>query len=142
MTGKLKTFAGAVLYVSALMGLAGTEQTWDQKMLVAAQLQREGNHAEAKTVLLGALKEAERSGPGDARRALTLNRLGSVYQDLGRLREAEKFYQRSLSAWEKIFGLDHPDLARPLSSLVSLYLEDGQYAKAERLLRRSLTHKR
>ena len=122
MSGKLKAFSAAVLYASALMGLAGTEQTWEQKMLAAAQLQRVGNYAEARTVLLGALKEAEGFAPEDPRRALTLNRLGSVYQDLGRLREAEKFYQRSLSAWEKIFGADHPGLARPLSSLVSLYL--------------------
>jgi len=109
------------------------EKSWEQLLLQAEQLQRKGSFAEAETALLGALKEAEKLPPGDDRLTVTLFNLGSVYQDLGRPTMAEKFYQQSLSTLEKSLGADHPSLARPLGALLTLSLENGLYAKAERL---------
>jgi tetratricopeptide (TPR) repeat protein len=109
------------------------EKSWEQILLEAEQLQRQGSFAEAETALLGAMKEAEKFAPGDPRLPVTLYNLGSIYQDLGRPSKAETFYQRSLAAMEKSVGADHPSLARPLGGLVTLYLENGLYAKAERL---------
>jgi len=114
------------------------EESWEHLMARFDQLQQQGNYGEAETALLSALKVAERLAPGDLRVATTLYNLGSVYRDLGRPAEAEKFYQRSLSVSEKALGADHPSLAQPLSSLITLYVENGLYAKAERLHRRYL----
>ena len=41
-----------------------------------------GEYADAKTILLAALKEAESFGSQDARTAVVLNNLGTVYEAL------------------------------------------------------------
>jgi tetratricopeptide (TPR) repeat protein len=125
------------LYVLVGCGLAcAGEKSWEQWLEGVQQHQRDGNLAQAEADLLRALGETAAFPPGDVRRAVTLYNLGSVYQDLGSLAKAEKSYQQSLSAWEAAAGADHPSLSRPLSGLVALYMENGQYAKAERLHRR------
>jgi tetratricopeptide (TPR) repeat protein len=83
---------------------------------------------------LTAVKTAEVFGATDRRLAETQHRLGTVYTDLGKLPEAEKWYQRSLSAWTASAGKQDPGLPKPLISLASLYLENGLHSKAERLV--------
>jgi tetratricopeptide (TPR) repeat protein len=115
------------------------EKSLEQLLLQAEQLQRQGSFPEAETVLRTALAAAEKLPPKDIRLAVTLLNLGSVCQSLGRPATAGKFYERSLSAWERSLGADHPSLARPLSALLALSVENGFYAKAERLQRRYMT---
>lgn len=118
-------------------GVARGDQTsWNQAILLADQLQRQGEYADAETTLLSALKQATVLGPESPELAATLNYLGYVSQDLGRYAESEKYYQRSLRIWETIRDKDAPELVRTLSNLLSLYSETNQLAKAERLSRR------
>ena len=98
------------------------------------QLCSQGKFGEAEIHLLSALKAAEAFAPPDIRLAETLHHLGTVYRELGRLTESEKWYQRSLTAWNATSGESNPGLPKPLISLASLYLENGLHTKAERLV--------
>ena len=46
--------------------------------------------------------------------------------------------KRSLAIREKALGPDHPDVARSLNNLAELYDDQGRYADAEPLYKRSL----
>ena len=106
------------------------QPSWEELVRHSDQLCLQGRFTEAETYLLRALKMAEGFTPPDIRLAETQHHLGTVYRELGRLPEAEKWYQRSLSAW-KTSG---PGLPKSLISLASLYLENGLHSKAERLV--------
>jgi tetratricopeptide (TPR) repeat protein len=53
-----------------------------------------------------------------------------VYQSAGNYREAEKLFQRSLSIFEKVFGLEHPSVATSLNNLSALYATQGKHSEA------------
>jgi tetratricopeptide (TPR) repeat protein len=110
------------------------EASWQELMLRSEELSAHGKFREAESALLSALKAAETFSKPDLRLAETQHRLGEVYRELGRLPEAEKWCQRSLSTWKESVPERDPSLAKPLISLTSLYLESGLPNKAERLL--------
>jgi tetratricopeptide (TPR) repeat protein len=56
----------------------------------------------------------------------------------GVLTQVEWSYQRVLAADEKALGPKHPDVARDLNSLATLYAAMGRYLEAEQLMRRAL----
>lgn len=127
------------LLFSLLLGLIRAEEdSWQQATRLGIQLQQQCNFPAAQTAFLRALKDAQQFGPEDLRLAIALNNLGSVYQDLGDHLNAEKYYQRSFLIFQKRKGLDDPVLAGPVNNLASLYLENSQWAKAERLPLRAL----
>jgi tetratricopeptide (TPR) repeat protein len=50
----------------------------------------------------------------------TVNNLGILYADQGKLDKAEEMYQRALEGYEERFGLDHPrcySLRRDIAAL-------------------------
>lgn len=63
-----------------------------------------------------------------------------ILADFARLKgeyiEAESLYKQSLSIREKIFVLDHPDVASSLYGLSLVYSEEGKHAKAKALYKR------
>lgn len=112
-------------------GIAGAgEASWEELIRRSEMLSSQGNFTDAETALFNALKVAEHSAPPDIRLSKTQHHLGTVYRELGRFPEAEKWYRRSLSTWKS----SEDGLPRPLISLASLYLENGLHGKAERLL--------
>jgi tetratricopeptide (TPR) repeat protein len=114
-----------------VFGIAGAGQiSWEELIRRSDELAGQGKLVEAETTLLSALKAAEVFPPPDLRLAETQHRLGTVYRELGRLPEAEKWYRRSISAWK----VSESGLPKPLISLASLYLESGLHGKAERLV--------
>jgi len=54
------------------------------------------------------------------------------------LDRAERFFLRALTIFETTVGTDHPDYARVLNRLGSLYIERVQYLKAEEFLQKAL----
>src|SRR5688572_2745029 len=109
-------------------GIAGAGQaSWDELIRRSEESYGQGKLGDAETALLSAVKAAEAFAPSDSRLAETQHRLGTLYNELSRLPEAEKWLQRSLSAWQ----VTGPGLPKPLISLASLYMENGLYSKAE-----------
>ncbi len=57
----------------------------------------------------------------------TVNNLGALYVDQGRLEEAEAMYQRALSGFQAALGPSHPKFELVLSNIHSLQHGRGTY---------------
>src|SRR5262245_19554890 len=92
----------ACLCLLLVRGIACAGQlSWEVLMRRGDELTAQGKFGEAETALSSALKVAEVFPPPDLRLAETQHSLGVVYKELGRLPEAERWYQRSLSTWKE-----------------------------------------
>jgi tetratricopeptide (TPR) repeat protein len=130
---------GTGLCLLLVCGVACAGQpSWKELVQSADHLSSQGNFREAETALLNALKAAEAFVQPDLRLAETQHHLGTVYKELGRLLEAERWYRQSLTTWKATAGERDPSLAKPLISLTSLYLENGLHGRAEQVLGRWL----
>ena len=132
-----------VVFVSAypVLGYAqlpDSETTWALDNARGWAAYQQGRFADARELLLGALKKAERFGEGDPRLAQVLHRLGLVYKMQGNYAEAEASYLRALAIREKILGPTHTDVASTLNNLAALYETQGNFTKAEPLYQRAL----
>src|SRR5271167_4300676 len=74
-----------------------------------------------------------------SRRRVSAENLAALYEEQGRLAEAEPLYKRALTIRGKTLRPDDPDLVHSLSALADLYHEQGRNDEAEPLLKRSLT---
>jgi tetratricopeptide (TPR) repeat protein len=66
----------------------------------------------------------------------TVNNLGILYTDLGRLDEAEKMYQRALQGKEKAWGPEHTSTLSTVNNLGLLYTDLGRLDEAEKMYER------
>src|SRR3569833_1941568 len=71
----------------------------------------------------------------------TVNNLGSLYVDQGRLVEAESMYQRALKGKEKAFGKDKISTLEKVNKIGNLYIYQGRLAEAESMYQRALKGK-
>ena len=101
----------------------------------------ERNYAEAEkgwTTALQRQRDLAAHDPGAYRPkvATTLNTLGSLYRNTGRLADAEKADTEALSIGRDLaahdLGAYRPDLAMTLNTLGILYSETGRFADAEK----------
>ena len=72
----------------------------------------------------------------------TVNNLGILYSNQGKLDEAEKMYERALRGYEEALGHENVEKYRPaLNTIVNmgdLYTKRGDFAKAQRMFARAL----
>jgi tetratricopeptide (TPR) repeat protein len=116
----------AAFLIATPLTIHAEDPDWQQQILRARQLQQAANYAGAESILTRTIA----ASPDDYARARTLAALGSVYQDLGRLADAERSYLRAIDAGGEVI--------EPINGLASLYYETRQYAKAEKLTLRCL----
>ena len=64
--------------------------------------------------------------------------LGNLYQDQGKLDEAEKMYQRALQGCEKALGTEHTSTLNTVNNLGDLYQNQGKLDEAEKMYQRAL----
>jgi hypothetical protein len=64
----------------------------------------------------------------------TMSGYASTLVDLGRLDEAEALYRRALEARQRLFGADHPSVARSIRDLAIVLRKQGREADAEQLI--------
>jgi tetratricopeptide (TPR) repeat protein len=64
-----------------------------------------------------------------------MNSLAANLESQGRLVEAEELYRSVLEARRRVFGQDHPDVARTLKGLASTLAEMERWSEAEPLCR-------
>jgi tetratricopeptide (TPR) repeat protein len=103
----------------------------------ADKLWEAGNKAAAEKLLLNALRATQGVERDGTRRASVLSKLGSAYLSEGRYTAAESCYRRAIDIWKQR-AETHEELVRAVGNLAVLYLETGQYAKADRLQLRSI----
>src|SRR3982751_707118 len=74
----------------------------------------------------GALAGREKAlGPDHTSTLDTVNNLGILYADQGKLAEAEQMYQRALAGTEKALGPDHLSTLETVNNLGMLYAGQG-----------------
>ena len=94
---------------------------------------------EAELVLLATLELSQAKFGRECRNNYNcINRLAVLYENLGRLDEAEAMYQRSIAGRAKILGELHWDTAMSLQELAIIYVKLEDYAAARPLLEMSL----
>jgi hypothetical protein len=64
---------------------------------------------------------------------LTVNNLGNLYSDQGKLAEVEQMYVRALAGKEKALGPDHTSTLATVNNLGNLYWAQGKLAEAEQM---------
>lgn len=85
-----------------------------------------------------ALKHYRKAAILDDKNPLYMDRLATMYQDMGRYSEAEPLYLKSLKVRKKQLGNEHTDVASSLNNLACLYRSQGRYPEAEPLYLESL----
>jgi tetratricopeptide (TPR) repeat protein len=70
----------------------------------------------------------------------TVNNLGALYREQGKLDEAEKMYQRALEGREKALalGAEHTSTLSTVNNLGLLYADQGKLGEAEKMYQRAL----
>ena len=122
------------------------ESTWD----CLAMKRRLLRHAQAcsRWVSMGEITENIRSHEKDE---VDFNRnkekktvldaihlLGLLYQNQGKMAEAEKMYQRALEGYEKAWGPKHTSTLITVNNLGNLYANQGKIIEAEKMYQRAL----
>jgi tetratricopeptide (TPR) repeat protein len=89
-----------------------------------------------------ALRGKEKAwGPDHTSTLDTVNNLGILYANQGKLAEAEQMYERALRGFEKAWGAKHTATLDTVNSLGVLYANQGKLADAERMCQRALRGK-
>ncbi|KAK5188298.1 hypothetical protein LTR99_011135 [Exophiala xenobiotica] len=77
-------------------------------------------------------------GPNHTSTLDTVNNLGNLYKNQGKLDESEQMYQRALAGFDKALGVDHTSTLNTVNNLGNLYRDQGKLDEAEQLFRRAL----
>ena len=126
--------------IAILTSVAGFPQTddWRQRMSEGAVTQNAGDYARAVASYRAATEIAERFDRLNSRRMVAWNAVATIYDALGQFAEAEAAYRRALKWAAKSTGKAGPEYALVLGNLGSWYVETGQRATGEKLLREAL----
>ena len=69
-------------------------------------------------------------------RSETVNNLGALYSDQGRLKDAEMMYERALAGYEKAMGPEHTSTLNTVKYLGILYVNQGRLKDAKMMYER------
>lgn len=125
------------MLTAAILPAAQADE-WVRLMYQAHTLERAGDYTQAVASYREAIGVAERLGAQDRRLVITLNRLGSLYQQLGQSSEAKRQYRRALSLVEQSSGRESRDYAVLLANVASILVEDNQVRTGETMLRHAI----
>jgi tetratricopeptide (TPR) repeat protein len=120
---RIERIVAGVLCAASLCAAAGVEQLFAQ-----------GKFADALPILEAARQAAELAGRDDREVALVLNNLGTVYYELGRPREAQLVFERSLALRRELGETATSELTRTLNNLGVVYMRLNLLTKAEQTL--------
>jgi len=70
-------------------------------------------------------------GPGHTSILITVNNLGNLYADQGKLDEAEEMYRRALQSYENTYNLEHTSVRNALSGRYEIYCRRGVSLRQE-----------
>jgi tetratricopeptide (TPR) repeat protein len=105
----------------------------------AEQFMNRGSYEEARLLYSRSLPLMEKAlGSEDPATITTLGNFCSASSHLPAYLDAKPLCTRALSLREKALGPKHPDVARSLSDLGLVYVNEGDFGHAEWLLRRAL----
>ena len=77
-------------------------------------------------------------GSDDPETLISVNNLGSLLKEQGKLEEAEVLFRRALEGSERVLGVDHPNTLACMYILAFFLRKKGDLSSAESFARRSL----
>ncbi|ODT63708.1 hypothetical protein ABS71_14020 [bacterium SCN 62-11] len=101
-------------------------------------LQAQGKHAQAGQGFLRALELWKLDSSNQGNYAWTLDRLGELFIDRGKFKEALSRLSLARAIWLRVLGKGHPDLSVNLEIQARAWRGLGNWPQAERFLRRAL----
>jgi tetratricopeptide (TPR) repeat protein len=106
---------------------------------IAELLYRKGQYIATESIQQLLLASQEKAlGPDHPSALETVNNLGVLYKDQGKLANAEEMYERALRGKETALGPDHPSTLDTVNNLGVLYKDQGKLADAEEMYERAL----
>lgn len=102
----------------------------------AEQLYLQGNYAQAAEVSRRIVKELSVTGVSDCKLAVALTNLAATHQQLGEIIESDRELKKAARIWEQMGPEGEAGLLRVRNNLLSLYVENGLYTKANLLVPR------
>ena len=106
---------------------------------IAELLYRKGQFTATESIQRLLLTSKEQAlGPDHSSTLRTVNNLGLLYKDQGKLGEAERMFQRALTGKEQALGPDHSSTLNTANNLGLLYANQGKLGEAERMYQRAL----
>jgi tetratricopeptide (TPR) repeat protein len=95
--------------------------------------------AQVEGLYVRALKGYEEVwGPKHASTLDTVNNLGLLYRNQGKMKEAEEMYVRALEGKEEAWGPKHTSTLDTVYCLGSLYRDQGEVTKAKEMYKRAV----
>lgn len=105
---------------------------------LATLLQTRGEHTQAEQGFLQALELWKLDPANQGNYAWTLDRLGELFIERGKFKEALSRLSLARSIWLRVLGKGHPDLSVNLEIQARAWIGLGNWPQAERFLRRAL----
>jgi tetratricopeptide (TPR) repeat protein len=126
--------------IAMLVSTAGFPQSddWGEQMAEGAAAEAAGDYPRAASLYRIATEIAERFELQDKRRALAWNATAMMYDTIGQYAEAGAAYRRALKEAAESTGKTGPEYALVLANMGAWYVETGQAAAGEELVRKSL----
>ena len=131
--------AAATLVLLACLPSSAQEARWKELFAQAGQLKQQGKPVQALPIAQEAERVAEATfGPENAYTLASINRLATIYDDLGRYSEAEPLYKRAIGIGIKTLGPESEGIGAMLNNLAALNEETERYADSERFYKGAL----
>ncbi len=131
--------AAATFVLLACLPSSAQEARWKELFAQAGQLKQQGKPVQALPVAQEAERVAEATfGLQNANTLASINRLATIYDDLGRYSEAEPLYNRAIGIGIKTLGPESEGIGAMLNNLAALCEETERYADSERFYRGAL----
>jgi tetratricopeptide (TPR) repeat protein len=134
MKEKWRVLAVALWCVGTLYARTAAEADWRKEILEVDRLRQQGAYVQAQKQSVRLVREVQYSGAEGHDLAAALNTLALVDADLGDFGTAEHLLLRAKRIWERAGDEYRLPLSQCVSNLASIYLESGEWGKAERLL--------
>jgi tetratricopeptide (TPR) repeat protein len=104
----------------------------NQVEVFAKLLRQQIMHSAAEKMYRRALAEQKKAlGPEHTSTLITVNDLGNLYRDQGKLADAEAMYRRALAGREKALGPEHTSTLNTINNMGTLLCLQGQLSEAE-----------
>jgi tetratricopeptide (TPR) repeat protein len=97
-----------------------------------------GYKEDAEQLLRSALRLADAGKLETLTVSRVLDSLGKIAEDQGKVKEADRYYQRANQVVDKVLGNDSSSALKGREALAAFYHRTGQYAEMEAVLRGSL----
>jgi len=124
--------------VLTVLPVVAQPDEWRLRMDEGAAAEIAGDYAKGVVSYKAAAEIAERFDRKDKRRVAASNALANMYDALGQFADAEVLYRRALKAAAESAGKASPEYGLVLGNIGTVYVEIGQPASGEKLMREAL----